>query len=206
MNYTGLGTPILLALIGVLCLALSWKEEHLPAWVKLFLMLAAIILFLFAIFAVIDIINEREVNRSVRLYAAEARTESVLRLEALGRIDPTTLEWAMQNAPNILMILNNDGIAEYLWRWQTQEVPFWSIEEFFAKSNDTYLCPIGSYPEGRKREYARIITDFLVQMGKADPSEGRYSAKWKDTESYHWALRAFRIEDKFVIKPQQQTI
>ena len=186
MNYPGLFTPILLALLAVLSLSLAWKQERFPEWLRVFLMLAGLILLVMATFAVIDLLADRYATYQSRMYAAQARTEAVLKLEAFARLTSEQATFFMASAANILMVMDNGLATEFVFRWMNQEIPFTFVEAFIDAGGSDYLCPVRNYPEGtNEREWARVLTGFFTQKGLAEEAKGPHPAKWLD---YNGAL------------------
>ena len=149
MNYPGLFTPILLALLAVLSLSLAWKQERFPEWLRVFLMLAGLILLVMATFAVIDLLADRYATYQSRMYAAQARTEAVLKLEAFARLTSEQATFFMASAANILMVMDNGLATEFVFRWMNQEIPLHLWRHSSTRVGVTIYARCGTTPKER---------------------------------------------------------
>lgn len=54
------------------------------------------------------------------------------------------------------------------------------IREFLDASDDQFLYPVRSYPEGtHERRWSVALTEHLVRYGYAEPAAGNQPARWK---------------------------
>jgi hypothetical protein len=202
MDYPKLSTPILLGLLAILCLALAWKQEEWPEWLRLCLVAAGMFLLFWTLVTTLNTIHFASNKRYDEYQRSAAITERVAVLEKLRQLSPEQLKALDRYVPVIGIIAGDEGPA-YMLHLPTQNVPMTFVRELLGLSDEEYMAPIRTYGEGTKeREWAQGFTGYAIFNGWATPASGPYSARWINRERCLKAI-GLRMGSSFTTEAQR---
>lgn len=189
IDYPRLSTPILLGLLAILCLAVAWKQDDWPEWVKVALAAAGIFLLLWALITAIDTIQFKANARLKEQRQAMAITERVMVLDKLRQMRPDQL-LAMDKYISTIEILAGDAGPIYTVRLPVgSAAPLDFIVELIDAGDEGHLGAVRNYAEGSKeRDWAERFTNFAIYNGWAAAAAGPYPARWVDRGKCYHAL------------------
>jgi hypothetical protein len=124
-----------------------------------------------------------KVSRRVDQYhQSRAVTEKVKIFEQLKQMTPEQIRF-LENNSSVVSIIPGTPEPLKMLRLGEVEIPSTFVEQFVRLSDETYLCPVGSWNEGtRHREYAQLLTNRLILCGLAEHAAGNRPAKWVDKQ------------------------
>lgn len=188
--YPKLSTPLLLTLISALMLALAWREEKWPDWLRLILVITGVVVMFFALCATLDFLSHRYAVRVSQLASAKARSDPrVIMLDKISRMTPEQLAQARVYVADIGITANPESGPTYHLRLPVGDVPLDFVTEFINGGRDGYLKPIRDYSEGGKeREWAGRLTSYFVFNGWAEEARGNNAARWTNYDAMERAI------------------
>lgn len=189
MDYPKLGTAVFLGLVAILCLALAWKQDDWPEWLKLFLACAGIFLLIMALWAALNTISFQNNQRLEERQRAMAITERVALLEKIRQLRPDQMA-ALDKYVSTIEIIAGDAGPIYTLRLPAgPAAPLNFIQDLIDAGDELHLGAIRNYSEGSmEREWAERFTGFAIFNGWAAPAAGPYPAKWIDRQRCLHAL------------------
>lgn len=170
---------ILMAILAAVCGEIARRQDP-YSFRGLFLMFAFVFGFAAALMAT-DWILYKIAEQARLVLDMRSRTERVLLVEQIARLNDTQLDYMRWITPQALAIPGHPGPTLMYLRVGGADIPYDFIEQFFDLSDDTYLTPINTWSDGTKqREWAQLLTNHLVLTGLASKAAGNRSAKWID--------------------------
>lgn len=183
-EYNRLPSPIILGLLGILCLVLAWKQDRWVDWVRIFLLAAGCFMLLIAFFSAVDILTasmDAHQKRAAIIAVTTPENENLTRLKelvnAVNKLTPDQLEYIRRGYASILSG-NGGGIPEL--KTFGGAVPFWFVDMFLELSSGESMVPIRNWTSGsREQKYAAWLTDHIVKvLHLARPANGNQPATW----------------------------
>lgn len=175
----------LFAILATFCFyAASDNGTRMPGWVRSSLVIAAVIL---AACAIVDGINWLSYNLTARvehLRRVQNMTPTLDALRVMASLSPAAqVELALHFGllgVSYPAILSERGPLFYL-PLRGYRIGYEFIDEFMQRSDDRYLCPVGTWGEGsNERNWAVALTSFLVERGYATAyAGGPKPAAWR---------------------------
>jgi hypothetical protein len=182
--------PVIYSLAAALLFIAALKLDRLPDWARLASTATATIFAAAAFVSGWNWIASQfaarldEINRAKVAGLAQAagalRGLTGAQTDLVARYDVTAISMIVDEQMPVWMV-----------RGLTREIPFVLVEEFLAKSVETYpyLFPIRNFGN---EVYAAEITNLIKSKGWADPAAGIYSAKL--TKPLEWVAERFGVE------------
>ena len=188
MDYPKLSAPVWLTLAALLCLILAWRQEQWADWLRLFLVCSGLLFLIVALVSLWDVVAFRANEHLLERNRANAITERVALVQALGKMNVDQLKALDHYIPMVDVISGDAGPIYVLRLPMNEECPMMFVKEFIRSGDDEYLQSIRSYREGtREREYAQMLTSWMTFQGWVSGAAGNRPARWVDKER---ALRA----------------
>lgn len=189
-DYPKLREPVIFLILAALAVSIAWKARDLPDWVRLFVVLLAIVFGAAGVATMFDWLSHnmaqrlREIN-TARTWGAvnlanafrgltAAQTESVLAGEKVG-----------------MLLIPSDDEPMLFVRGLTRSIPWDTVEEFLQLSVQTepFLYPVREFGN---EAFATDLTNLIVSRGWANAATGPYSAKL--TKPLEWVAQRFWVE------------
>lgn len=170
---------VLMAILAAVCAEIARRQDP-YGFRGLFLICAFIFGFAAALLAT-DWLLHKLADQARIAMELRARTERVLLIEQIARLNDNQLDYMRWITPQALAIPGHPGPTLMYLRVGGADIPYDFIEKFFDLSDDTYLTPVSTWSDGTKqREWAQLLTNHLILTGMASKSAGNRSAKWID--------------------------
>jgi hypothetical protein len=179
--------------VAILCLALSWRQDDWPEWLKVMLAVMGIFLLLWALITAVDTIQFKANARLKEQRQAMAITERVAVLEKIRQMRPEQIA-ALDKYISTIEIIAGDAGPIYTVRLPVgSAAPLSFIEELIERGDAEHLGAVRNYSEGSaERDWAERFTGFCIFNGWAAPAAGPYPARWVDKAK---CLHALGLEE-----------
>jgi len=131
-----------------------------------------------AIFAWLDWLAYRMMaywrsQREIDTITAELRN-----LQVIEHMRPEAIQMVLAMWPMVSIFPGSNG-PEFSLEIGGAKIPYVWIDQFLRMGDGEYLCPVRMWSDGsREREWANLLTNWMVMMGFAAEARGMRPARW----------------------------
>jgi hypothetical protein len=131
-------------------------------------------------FSLLDWAAVRWISHWRMVREAESMTPELRNLQVIERMRPEAIQLVLAMMPvvNVLPGANGPSFSLVVGGGS---IPYEFIDKFLRMGDGDWLCPIRQFGEGsREREWAQLLTNWMVLMGYAEGPRGMRPARWMD--------------------------
>jgi len=191
-----MAAPMLLFILAAACYAIGNHETVAPSW-RIVLTVTMVVFVVFGAFAAGDLVSYKLAWRKYEWNLADSQSREVQWVNAISRLNEAQLAY-VKSVGSLETIIAADSSYKpvELVRLRNgsggfDEIPRGAFDPF-TDWNNGYLPSVrDSGGEGtQSREHTRIITQWLIVAGLAEPAAGNQPARWKSEQAYRKAMTA----------------